>query len=100
MAENKWQCALDLVGQKVSILAARYHYRGYLSTVTPDYVTLANASAIPVSGPPNIDAPQSEDFIYGSLHLATGAIEIIFQPRSCFAPLPGDDDFVERTNEG
>lgn len=82
--------AESLVGQKVAVLAARYQYRGVLSEVTDDRLTLANACAVEISGPNNQDAPNTEDPIGGSVHISMNAIEILYQPNWCFAPLPGE----------
>lgn len=77
-------------GQKVAVLAARYQYRGIVSEVSDDHVTLANATAVEISGPSSADRPNTEDPINGSVHISLNAIEICYQPNWVHAPLPGE----------
>jgi len=77
-----------LQGQQVAVLAARYQYRGVLSEVTSDRITLANACAVETSGPSSGDVPNTEDPIGGSVHISMNAIEIVYQPNWVHAPLP------------
>ena len=77
-------------GQKVAILAARYQYRGVMSEVSEDSITLANATAVEISGPNSGNAPNTEDPIGGAVHISMNAIEIVYQPNWVYAPLPGE----------
>ena len=81
--------AKQYIGQPVAVLCARYQYRGQLSQVMTDCIVLANASCVEVSGACNLERPQTEDPIGGSVTIKTDAIEILYQPNWCNAPLPG-----------
>jgi hypothetical protein len=81
--------AQQYIGQQVAILCARYQYRGQVSQVTSDCIVLANASCVEVSGACSLERPQTEDAIGGSVIIKTDAIEILYQPNWCNAPLPG-----------
>jgi len=82
----------QFVGQPVAILCCRYAYRGTVSQAHEDFIVLANASAIENAGPARGEKPQSEDKIGGSITVFYGAIEILFQPSWCFAPMEGTDN--------
>jgi hypothetical protein len=77
------------IGQNVACLCARYQYRGILSEVYADCIVIANASCVEVSGACNLERPQTEDAIGGSVVIKCDAIEILYQPNWCNAPLPG-----------
>ena len=81
---------VELVGQKVAVIANRYQYRGILSEVTDTRITLANSTAVESSGASSGNAPSVEDPIGGSVHIAMSAVEIVYQPNWVFAPLPGE----------
>jgi len=85
--------AKGYIGQKVAVLAARYQYRGILSEVSDDRITLSNSTAVEVSGANNASTPTTEDPIGGAVHISLRAIEILYQPNWVFAPLP------RRTND-
>lgn len=87
---NFSEIAKDYVGQKVAVLCARYQYRGILSKVGDNFLVIANATSVEVSGRSNANAPQTEDAIGGSIVIKTDAIELFYQPNWCNAPLPGE----------
>jgi len=88
-ARNFSDLAKQYIGQQVAVLCARYQYRGELSQVLADCITLANSSCVEVSGACNLERPQTEDPIGGSVTIKTDAIEILYQPNWCNAALPG-----------
>lgn len=75
----------SLVGQPAAVLCARYQYRGTVSAVSDDSVVLANAFAVEVSGQSSAERAETEDEIGGSICIALGAVELIYQPNWCFA---------------
>ena len=81
-------------GQKVAVLAARYQYRGVMSEVDDERITLADACAVEISGANNSERPTTEDPIDGSVHISMNAIEIVYQPHWVFAPLPSEKGYV------
>jgi hypothetical protein len=87
VASNMSQIASQFLGQPVAILCARYNYRGILSHVGEDCVVLAQARAVETSGSASQETPTTEDPVGSSIVISMGAIEIIYQPRWCFAPL-------------
>jgi|TARA_R110000751_G_scaffold287491_1_gene392264 hypothetical protein len=72
-------------GQPVAVMAARYQYRGTVSEVGSNYIVLANAFAVEVSGRSSAERPETEDPINGSICISLDAVEIIYQPNWCFA---------------
>lgn len=78
------------VGQKVAVLCTRYQYRGVLSDVSETHITLSNACAVEISGPSSANTPNTEDIIGTSVHINVRAVELVYQPNWCFAPLPGE----------
>ena len=82
-------------GQKVAVLAARYQYRGIMSEVTDDRITLSNACTVENSGPCSGARPSVEDPILGSVHIAMNAVEIVYQTNWVHAPLPNEDGYGE-----
>jgi len=81
-------------GQKCAVLCARYQYRGRLVAVNQECLVLADATAVEVSGQTNSAQPQTEDAISGSVTIKCDAVEIIYQPEWCFAPLPSEDGYA------
>ena len=81
-------------GQKCAVLCARYQYRGVLANVNKECLVLADATAVEVSGQTNSEAPQTEDAISGAVTIKNDAVEIIYQPQWCFAPLPSEDGYT------
>jgi hypothetical protein len=77
----------DYIGQPVAILCARFNYRGILSKVTDDCVVLAQARAVESSGASSSEKPNSEDPIGSSVMISLNAVELVYQPNWCFAPL-------------
>ena len=75
-------------GQQVAVLCNRYQYRGILEDVTSDGLVLQNATCVEVSGACCMEKPNVEDPIGGDLLVMGPMIEIIYQPKWCFAPLP------------
>lgn len=86
------ELAKEYIGQKVAVIAARYQYRGILSKVCQDCIVLANACSVEVSGVTMSEHPQTEDVIGGSIIIKNDAIELFYQPKWCFAPLPGENE--------
>ncbi len=81
------EVAQQYIGQQCAVLCARYNYRGIMSAVGSDFIILAQARAVETSGASSLEEPQTEDIITSSIVISLGAIEIIYQPRWCFAPL-------------
>ena len=78
------------LGQKCAVLCCRFQYRGVLTEIGKDYIILADARAVEVSGPCNGAAPPTEDPIGSSVIIMLGSIEIVYQPNWCMASLSGD----------
>ena len=78
------------LGSKLAILCNRYQYRGILAEVYDDGIKLDNARAIEVSGPSNGVCPFAEDLINTSVFIPVYAIELVYQPKWCNAPLTGE----------
>jgi hypothetical protein len=74
-------------GQPVAVLCARYQYRGTLSVAGEDFLILANAAAVEVSGASRSDTPETEDPVGGAVVIKYDAIELLWQPNWCFAPI-------------
>jgi len=79
-----------LMGQKVALLCARYHYRGVVAAVLEDSVVLADAASVETSGASNRETPEVEDAECGSICIKLDAVEIIHQPRWVNAPLQSE----------
>ena len=79
--------ARQYLGQPVAVLCARFNYRGILSAVCQDCLVLAQARAVESSGASSQERPSNEDVIGSSIVISLNAIEIIYQPNWCFAPL-------------
>ena len=75
------------VGQPLAVLCARFNYRGVLSTVGEDFLVLAQARAVESSGASSQDRPSNEDPIGSSVVISLNAVELVYQPNWCFAPL-------------
>jgi hypothetical protein len=75
------------IGQPLAILCARFNYRGILSVVGEDYVVLAKARAVESSGASSQERPSNEDAIGSSVIISLNAVELIYQPNWCMAPL-------------
>ena len=75
------------LGQPLAILCARFNYRGLLSVVGEDYVVLAKARAVESSGASSQERPSNEDAIGSSVIISLNAVELIYQPNWCMAPL-------------
>jgi len=89
-AKTMRQVCEGYIGEKVAVLAARYQYRGLMSQVSDDVITLANAAAVEVSGPSSGDVPNTEDPINGDVHISLNAVEIVYRPNWVNAPLSGE----------
>ena len=85
--------ARSLVGQKVAVICARYQYRGILSHVSYDCCIIADATCVEISGASGSERPETEDPIRGTVCIKHDAIEIMYQPHWCFAPLPSEDGY-------
>lgn len=75
------------VGQPVAVLCARFNYRGLLSSVGEDFLVLAQARAVESSGASSQQRPTNEDAIGSSVIISLNAVELVYQPNWCFAPL-------------
>ena len=87
------------LGQKMAILCARYQYRGVIAHVGEDFIVLANARSVEISGPSAKATPEREDDIGGFVIIKHDAIEIAYQPTWSQAPLSFEEDAVSTTNE-
>ena len=88
---NFVDCLKPLIGQKIAVLCARYHYRGVLSVVTQDCLVLANGISVEVSRRSRADHAETEDPTDSFIIIKHDAIEIVYQPNWCFAPIEGID---------
>jgi hypothetical protein len=75
------------LGQPLAVLCARFNYRGILSAVGDDFLVLAQARAVESSGASAQDRPSNEDPIGSSVVISLNAVELVYQPNWCFAPL-------------
>lgn len=75
------------VGERVAIICARFNYMGTVSSVGSDHVILANAYAVEESGPSSGERAITTDCVTSSVVISLGAVEIVFQPRWCFADM-------------
>lgn len=75
------------LGMPISLICARFNYRGILSSVGSDHCILAMARAVEESGPSSGSAPLTEDVVGSSVIISLNAVEIVMQPNWCFAPL-------------
>ena len=92
--QNFTEVAKKFVGQKVSLICARYQYRGILSEVTDDCVVVSNAVSVEQSGPASGQRAITEDPINGSVVIKSDAVEILYQPAFAMAPLPGEEGWT------
>jgi len=88
----------SFIGQKIAFLCARYQYRGILSGIGVDFVVLANATSVEISGASTNEQPQTEDPIQSSIIVKLDAVELISQPNWARAPLPNEDGYNTRPN--
>ena len=86
-AENIGDAMKAYIGQPLAILCARFNYRGILSKVGKDYCVLAQARAVESSGASSQERPSNEDPIGSSVIIRLNAVELIYQPNWCMAPL-------------
>lgn len=86
-AESMKDVLKAYVGQPLAVLCARFNYRGVLSTVGEDFLVLAQARAVESSGASSQDRPSNEDPIGSSVVISLNAVELVYQPNWCFAPL-------------
>ena len=77
-------------GKNVAVLCARYQYRGLLKYVDETHMILLDPCAVEVSGMTDRKICKDEDPIYTPLIIKMDAVEIVYQPLWCFAPLPSD----------
>ncbi len=68
------------VSQPISILCARYWYRGILAEVGDDHVVLSSPRAVEVTGSSQSDRPEREDPIPSDLIIRLDFVEQICQP--------------------
>lgn len=92
--QNFAEVAKKFVGQKVSLICARYQYRGVLSEVTDDCVVLSDAVSVEQSGPAAGVRAVTEDPINGSVVIKNDAVEILYQPAFAMAPLPSENGWT------
>ena len=86
-------------GQKLAVLCARYQYRGVVAHVGEDFIVLANARSVEISGPSAKATPEREDDIGGFVIIKHDAIEIAYQPTWSQAPLSFEEEAVSTSNE-
>lgn len=98
-----------MVGQRVFVIATRYAYRGMVSDVGEDWVLLSPAMAVEQMGDAMRQFPAQENEISGCTDpiglkvnhpgscvlIPFSSIDMVFQPRMCHAPLPGEADYAE-----
>lgn len=77
----------NYMGQPLAVLCARFNYRGILSSIGEDFLVLAQARAVESSGASSQERPTSEDVIGSSVIIGLHAVELVYQPQWCFAPL-------------
>jgi hypothetical protein len=85
-------------GQKIAVLCARYQYRGVVAHVGEDFIVLANARSVEISGPSAKATPEREDDIGGFVIIKHDAIEIAYQPTWSQAPLSFEEENAELTS--
>lgn len=83
--------------QPISILCARYWYRGICAEVGADYVVLSNPRAVEVTGSSQSERPEREDQIPSDLIIRLDFIEQICWPTWCYADL--DEESVRKQKE-
>jgi hypothetical protein len=76
------------IGLPLAILCARYWYRGIVSEVGRDYITLSHVRAVEVTGPASSPTPTTEDPVPSDLTISTGAIEQFCQPLWVWHEMP------------
>jgi hypothetical protein len=81
------------IGKKVAVLCVRYQYRGILTAVNKDFLTLSNACAVEESGATHLTKPKKEDPIEAKVYVPLDATEIIYRPKWCKSPLPGEKGY-------
>lgn len=84
-------------GQPISILCARYWYRGICAEVGNDYVVLANPRAVEVTGSSQSERPEREDAIPSDLIIRLDFIEQISWPTWCYADM--DEESIKKSKE-
>lgn len=67
-------------GEPISMLCARYWYRGVLSEVGKNYVVLSNPYAIEVTGSSQNEAPEREDALPSDIIIRLEFIEMVTWP--------------------
>ena len=87
------------LGQKIAVLCARYQYRGVVAHVGDDFIVLANARSVEISGPSAKAEPEREDDIGGFVIIKHDAIEIAYQPTWSQWPLSFEEEPVSTSNE-
>ena len=81
------------VGDKISVICARYQYWGVLSEILgKDAIVLADSVSVEQSGASSNDTPQATDPIGGSVVIMMDAIEIVFQPNWSKSALPSESE--------
>ena len=84
----------QFIGQRIAVLCVRFQYRGILTEVGDNYLVLANATAVEISGSSMAERPNTEDNCNGSITLKTDAIELAHQPKWVYAPLPNEEGWT------
>ena len=79
---------IKFLGQKVAVLCARFQYRGILSEIGDDYLVLSYSTAVLQSGDATGPSPEAEDWIISDIRILFRMIELVYQPKWCFAKLP------------
>ena len=91
--------AENYLNEPLAILCARYWYRGIVSDVGRDYVTLSHVRAVEVTGPAASDHPQTEDPVPSDMTISTGAIEQFCQPLWVWHEMPNVPADIKKQQE-
>ena len=78
--ETLMEQAQKYMGQPLAVWCARYLYRGIVTKVGADFLTLSDPRAVEVSGRASASTPDTEDVIPSDLTISAGAIEQFCQP--------------------
>jgi len=82
----------EFLNEPVAVLCCRYWYRGIVTEVGSDHVTLSNPRAVEITGSASQSAPQQEDPIPSDLTFALGAVEQFCQPTWCYHGYKGENE--------
>lgn len=86
-ANTTIDCFKEYLGKPVAVLCVRFCYRGIMKIVNEDSIVLVKARAVSTTGDCSKEEPESEEEILSPVIIMRSAIELVYQPRWCFAPL-------------